>query len=214
MVTLFLGIITGTVIALILNKFLADKLESKAQKAGLKITAFIVCVILSLSFFAIGSLRKTLYNFLEGKINIINVSLSAAFPNVNIAEMNINSKDFISVSGEMQQITNNIDTSSEGFFRKMIFDNFSQRITAHVNAIQNNANNVAVVMENFGNQGGIISINSILHHFKDMALRRVSPFILLGQAGIIVLFLIYVAIYIGVYSFFKKISRKKTWQIA
>jgi multisubunit Na+/H+ antiporter MnhE subunit len=40
-----LGIITGTVVAWILNKILAGRIEDKNHRIGLKITAYIVCII-------------------------------------------------------------------------------------------------------------------------------------------------------------------------
>jgi len=206
MKVLLYGIITGTVIAFVLNKLLAGKLENKGQRIGLKITGFIGCIIFCLCFFVTGSLQKALDNFLEDKINIIKMSVSVLFPDVNKMEIDIDSNEFVSISDRLQQITTNVDISDSGVLESYIYKAFSKKLIEYVDVTQRDVvgNYLAKLSDN-----GIISISTILYSLKDMTIKTVSPFILVVQIITIILFLIYFGIYAGIYSLFKKTGKRR-----
>ena len=204
MVIILSGVITGTVIAFILNKILANKLENKTQKYILKGLTFFVCIILFVGFFGIGSLRRSLENFIIGKINTINTSVSLVFPNINILELDINSNEFLSISNQLQEITDNLDLSNSSFIERRIYNDFSQRLIDNINMIQRGVDTSLARL----NIDGIVSLNSILYNIKNMVMRRVSPFIFLGQVVTMILLLMYIGIYVGVYYLLKKLRRK------
>jgi hypothetical protein len=205
MEVLLYGVIAGTVIAFVLNKLMADKLENKSRRIGLKITGFIGCIVFCLCFLAAGSLRKALDNFLEDKIRIIKISISVLFPDVNKMEIDIYSNEFVSISDQLQQITANIDIGDSGVLESYIYKTFSKKLIEYVDMTQRGVvgNYLAKLSDN-----GVISINSFLYSLKNTAIRTVSPFILIVQIIIIILFLIFLGIYAGIYSLFKTQVKK------
>jgi hypothetical protein len=119
-----LGIITGATVALILNKILATKIEDKNHRIGLKIAAYMVCIILGVSFALICSLRTLLDNFIKDRIEFIEVKLVEAFPDSNILEIGIDISELSSIVPELRQVVNDVDISNNGIFEKLVFDTF------------------------------------------------------------------------------------------
>jgi hypothetical protein len=195
-----LGIIGGAAIAYFLNKFFANKIEDKGYRIGLKITSYIVCIVLSMIFTVIGSLRTILNTFIEDRIMFIEIELAEVFPNSNILETSIDANELTSVVEELQQMVDNIDTSSDGYFESVIFDAFLGELTGYVYAAENGINTIAMM----GDENGSVSIKSILYNLKDMALKTISPYFVFGQIGILILLFVYIGIYAGIVAFLKK----------
>jgi hypothetical protein len=195
-----LGIVTGTVIACILNNFFAGKIEEKNHRIGLKITSYIVCIVLGISFVAISSLQTILNTFIEDRIKFIEIELAEAFPNSNILETSIDPSKLISITEELQQMANNIDTSGDDYFESLIFDVFLSKITGFVYAVENGISTIVMAYD----ENGSITIKSILYNLKDMTLKTISSCVIFGQIGVLILLLIYIGIYVGIVVFLKK----------
>ena len=205
LIGLIIGIVVGVVVAFVLNKLLANKLENKGQRIGLKVTAFIVCIILWSTFSVFGSLRKTLDIFIIDKIQLINTSISEAFPEYNIMEISVDSNEFILVSDRLEQITTNIAVGSNfGVFEKIVFDAFTEQLDKIVTQIQSGVKTSLSAVS----KDGIISINAILYNLKDAALKKVFPYIIIGQTLTVILFIIFIGVYIGVFFVFRKLVPK------
>jgi hypothetical protein len=50
----------------------------------------------------------------------------------------------------------------------------------------------------------VITIKSVLYGLKDMALETISPYVVFGQIGALILLIIYICIYAGIVVFLKK----------
>ena len=189
---IILGIICGIFIALILNKLFAVKIEDKSKRTGLKITSFIVCIILGVGFVLMSSLRSTLDKFLENKIILIETSLSEAFPDKNILEMQINTSELALISNEINTITDKLETISDGYFEKIIFNAFLGRYTNYVYAVQNGMDTLISMSDD----NGLVTIKSILHNLKNIFLETISPYFIVGHVFILLLLFIYIGIVI------------------
>jgi hypothetical protein len=197
---LVLGVIIGTAVAWGLNKLLAGNIEDKNHRIGLKATAYIVCIILSMLFVAIGSLRIILDTFIENRIAFIETKLVALFPNSNIMETNIDTSNITSVIDELQQAVNGIDTSSDNYFERLVFDAFLNKLTGYIYTAEKSVNTIAAMSD----KNGLVTIKSILFNLKEMALQTISPYFVFGQIGILIVLVIYIAIYAGIVAFLKK----------
>ena len=100
---ILIGIIAGASIAWIINKFLLIKVEEKGKRIGLQISAYIVYILLGLGFISIFSLRTILNNFIDNRINSIEITLSGTFPNMNLLETKFDSSELASLNLQLQQ---------------------------------------------------------------------------------------------------------------
>jgi hypothetical protein len=197
---ILLGIISGVAIAYLLNKIFADKIEDKTHRIGLKVTSYIVCIILSILFSAIGSLRAILDGFIDNRIEFVEIKLGEVFPNSNILDTSIDTNELTLVVGELQKAVKDIDTGNDGFFERLIFNAFMNKLNGYVNAVEKGANTVIIMSD----ENGLVTIKSILFNLKDTALDTVSPYFIFGQIVIVVLLLIFFGIFAGVVLFLKK----------
>jgi hypothetical protein len=194
------GIISGVAIAYLLNKLLANKLENKNHRIGLKVSAYILCILLGMAFAIIGSLRTILDNFLENRIAYFETRLVEVFPNSDILETGIETNKLTLITSELRQIVDNTDKSGDSYFEKLVFDAFLNKLSGYISAAEDSVNTIAM----FGNENGIITARSFLYYLKAMALETITPYFIYGQIGILLLLLIYVGIYFGVVIFLKK----------
>ncbi|MDR1179551.1 MAG: hypothetical protein LBK44_03535 [Spirochaetales bacterium] len=194
------GIITGIAVAWVLNKILSGRIENKKYRVGLKITAYIVCVILGVSFAVIGSLRTLMNNFIKDRIEFIEIKLSEISPDSNILETSINTSELSSVIPELLQLVNDIDTDDNDVFERIILDAFEDTLTIYANTIEDGINRIAMPADN----NGQVTVKSILYELKDMALETISPYFILGQIGIVFLLIVFIGIYIGIIIFLKR----------
>jgi hypothetical protein len=195
---ILLGIAAGIAIALALNKLMADKIENRTHGIALKTTAYIVCIILSMAFAAIGSLRTILDTFIEGRIAFLEVKIVELAPNSNILEQPIDTNEITSIVDELQQAVNDIDTGSNHYFESLAFDIFLNKLTEYIKAAKNSINTIT------GDTYGPVTIKSILHNLKEIALETMSPYFVFGQLGIVILLIVYIGIYAGIVVFLKK----------
>ncbi|MDR0321623.1 MAG: hypothetical protein LBI28_08975 [Treponema sp.] len=197
---ILLGIISGAAIAYLLNIIFSGKIENKNYRLALKVTSFIVCIILGITFIVIGSSHTILNIFIENRIVFIENKLNDVFPNQNILDTNIDTNELASAVNELQKTVNNIDTSRDSYFESLIFNVFLKKLAGYVNTIENGANTVIMM----GDENGAVTIKSILYNLKDMALKTISPYFIFGQIAVIILLFIYIGIYAGVVVFLKK----------
>ncbi|MDR1249213.1 MAG: hypothetical protein LBK63_07920 [Treponema sp.] len=197
---LVLSAIGGIAIAWILNKLLADKIEDKKQRIGLKVSAYIVCIILGISFAAAYSLRMIMDVFIEDRIESIESKLAEMFPNSNILETNIDTSEFGSIVGELSQTMNDIDTSGDSYFERLIFDAFLNKLTGYAHTAENSIAAITAM----GDENGLVAIKSVLYNLKNIAIETVSPYFLFVKIGILILLIIYIRIYTGIVVFLKR----------
>jgi hypothetical protein len=192
MKTLFviLGIIAGIIIAWILNRLLAGKIEDKGRRIGLKITSYIVCIILALGFVSIGSLRITLVNFVENRMETVEILISKIPPELNIPEITIDTNKFVSMSDEVEQIIKGLETYNDTFIEKLIYNAFLKKYFKYVYAVKNGMDTIAAMSDD----NGMVTINSILYYLKGLWLNTISKYCLYGQTGILFLLLVYIGI--------------------
>jgi hypothetical protein len=195
-----LGIITGIVVAWILNKLLAANVENKSYRIGLKTATYIVCIMLGIAFAVIGSLRITMDDFIEGRIEFIEAELDELFPGSNLLETGIDASELSSAADTLQRITNDIDTSGDNYFERFIYAIFLNKLAGYVYTAKDGINAIAMM----GNENGLVTIRSVLYSLKDIALDTISSYFIAGQAGIVVLLLVYIGIYGGIVIFLKK----------
>jgi hypothetical protein len=195
-----LGIIAGIVIAWILNKLLAAKVEDKNHRIGLKAAAYIVCVILGIAFAAIGSLRATMDNFIEGRIEFIEAELTELFPDSNLPGTGIDAGELSAAAGKLQRVMDAIDTRGDGFFESLIYTVFLKKYAGYVYAATNGITNLSMM----GNENGLVTLRSVLYSLKDAAVKTITPYFIFGHIGILVLLLVYIGIYGGIVIFLKK----------
>jgi len=189
---IILGIIGGIFIALILNKLFATKIEDKSKRIGLKITSFVVCIILGLGFVFTSSLRNTLDKFIENRIITIEDSLFEAFPDANILDKQINTNEFALISNEINIITENLETISDGFFEKIIYNAFLKRYVNYVSAVQKGVD----TLTSMSDEAGSVTIKSILLNLKNILLDTISPYFIIGQILILILLFVYICVVI------------------
>ena len=197
---IILATIIGLSIAYILNWFIGAKIENKIQRIGLKIAAYIVCIILCLGFAFIGSLHTILDKFITDRIKTIEITFTEMFPDLNILETEIDINEFIPISNDLQQIINTVDRSHDSFIEKTIYNAFIKRLADYVYTVKNGMDTIVMM----GDDNGLITINSILYNLKDMLINTVSPYFVYGQMGIFLLLLVFIGIYIGIVIFIKK----------
>ncbi|MDR2481914.1 MAG: hypothetical protein LBD07_06490, partial [Spirochaetaceae bacterium] len=194
------GIISGTAIAFILNKLLADKVKDKTHRIGLKAVSYIICGILGMVFAVIGSLRPILDTFMQDRIALIEVKFAQLFPDSNVLEMTIDAGELTSTIEELRQTIDNINTNDDSFLEKVIYNAFLNKLMVYVNAAGDGIN----TLNNLSNENGLVTVKSVLYGLKDMALETVSPYFIFGQIGMLVLLLIFIGIYTGVAVYFIK----------
>ena len=195
-----LGIIAGAAIAWILNKLLPVKLENKGQRIGLQVGVYIVFILLGFAFTSIFSLRLVLDKFIVNRIQAMEVSLSNMFPNTNILETSLDTKDLVSLNSKIQQSINDINTSDDSFFERLAFDAFMGKLSGYIHAVDTGVTTLAAM----SNDDGTVTIKVILYNLKDIALDAISPYFKVGQIIILVLLVASVGIYFGIYSYIKK----------
>jgi hypothetical protein len=125
--------------------------------------------------------------------------LVEVFPNSNILETNIDTGNIASIIDELQQAVDDIDTSSDNYFERLVFDAFLNKLTGYIYAAEKGVNTIAATAD----ENGLVTIKSILFNLKNMALKTVSPYFVLGQIGILVLLVVYIGIYAGIAAFLK-----------
>jgi hypothetical protein len=195
-----LCVVSGITVAWGLNKLLAAKIEDKNHRTGLKVISYIVCIVLSMAFFSIGSLRIMLDLFIEDRIEFIGTELSKLFPNSNILETSIDTSELVSVIDELQQMANTINTSGDGYFENLVFEAFLNTLTGYVYAVENGINTIALADD----KDGIVTVRTILYNLKNTALETISPYFVLGQTGLVIILIIYIGVYAGIVAFLKK----------
>jgi hypothetical protein len=205
MVGLFVlfGIIFGVVIAFLLNRFVANKIENKHVKLGVKIAAYIVLIILGLLLGLVCSIKPSLNNFIDGKINAIEITLNRYFPDKNVMEVSINANDFSDIIGQLQQSLKDINiTGTDGYLEKLVFNAFVDRVNSYIDDVQRGVNIAGTAISN---DQGEISLKFILYNLKDLALKKITPYLVIFIVLIIIGFLIF----IGILSVIVRSCRKK-----
>jgi hypothetical protein len=197
---ILLGVIAGAVIAWILNKFFAGNIKNKTHRIGLQVVAYIVFILLGLVFTSIFSLRIVLDKFIVNRIQVMEDSLSKMFPNSNIMEMNVDTKELVSMNNQIQQSVNDIDTRNDSFFERLVYDAFIGKLSSYINAVDSGVTTLAAM----SNEDGTVTIKVILFNLKDMALNTISPYFVVGQIIILILFIISLSIYFGIILYIKK----------
>jgi len=197
---IILGIIAGTAIAWLLNRFLSGKIENKGQRIGIQVAAYIVFILLGLAFTSIFSLRIVLDKFITNRIQTIEASLSKMFPNSNILETNIDTEKLVSINDQIHQSINDIDTKNDSFFEKLVFNAFIGKLSNYINAVDTGVS----TLSNMSDDNGSVTIKTILYNLKDMALNTVSPYFVVIQILILIIFFIFIGIYIGISVYVKK----------
>jgi len=198
---IILGVIIGAAVAWVLIKFFpVKKLENKGQEIGLKIGVYAAFILLGFAFTSIFSLRFVLDKFIVNRIQAMEADLSKMFPNTNILETSIDTKDLVSMNNQIQQSINDINTSADSFFERLAFDAFIGKLSGYIHAVDSGVTSLASI----SNEDGTVTIKTILYSLKDMALDAVSPYFKAGQIIILILFLIAVGVYFGIYFYIKK----------
>jgi hypothetical protein len=195
-----LGVIAGAAIAYLLNKMFVEKAGNKGLRIGLKITSYILCIILGLAFTVFGSLRTMLNAFIDGRISYIEIKLNDAFPDKNLLNTGIDKKEFAPIVDELQKIVNNVGASGNNYFEKLVFDAIVNKLTNYVNMVENGVTTAIIPSD----ENGLITIKSVLYNLKDMVLKKISIYFILGQIAAIILVLVYTGILAGVIFFLKR----------
>jgi hypothetical protein len=195
-----LGVIAGAAIAWGLNKLLTGKIENKTQRIGLQVAAYIVFILLGFAFTSIFSLRIVLDTFIDNRIQAMEVSLSKMFPNSNILETSIDTGELVSINDQIQLSINDIDTKSDGFFERLVFDAFIGKLSNYINAVDTGVS----TLSDMSDDDGSVTIKTILYNLKDMALDTASPYFVAIQIVILILFFISIGIYVGIVVYIKK----------
>jgi hypothetical protein len=197
---IILGMIVGAFVAFLLNKLLANKIENKNQKLVIKIPAYIIFIILGLLFGLVSSLRPMLDKFIDERINTIELILNKNIPNTRIMEININTSEFVEISNQLKESIQSIDTTSDNFFEKLVFDAFTAKLAPYINAVDSGINAVAIM----GNEQGEVTLKSILLYLKTSALNVISPYFVIFNILLIIVFFVFIGVYIGVVIYLKK----------
>jgi len=196
---ILLGLIAGAATAWFLNKLLSGKIKEKGLRIGIQVAAYIVFILLGLTFTSLFSLRIVLDNFITNRIQTIEVSLSKMLPNSNILETNINTDKLVSINNQLHQSINDIDTKNDSFFEKLVFNAFIGKLTNYINAVDTGVTTLSNMSDD-----GSVTIKTILFNLKDIALDTVSIYFKVLQILILILFFIFIGIYIGISFYIKK----------
>ena len=194
-----LGIIGGIIIAWILNRLLAGKIENKNQRIGLQVAAYIVFILLGFALTSIFSLRIVLDKFIVSRIQDMENGLSKIFPNSNIMEISLNTSELVLINDQLQQLITDIDTVNDSFFEKLVYDAFIGKFSNYINAVDVGVNTLSSISDD-----GSITIKTLLYNLKDIALDTVSPYFMIMQIVILILFFISIGIYISIVIYIKK----------
>jgi len=197
---ILLGVIFGTAIAWILNKFFAGKIENKSQRIDLQVAAYIVFILLGLVFTSLFSLRIVLDKFVVNRIQVMETSLSKMFPDSNIMELNIDTNNLVSMNNQIQQSINDIDTRNDSFFERLVYNAFIDKVSVYLNAVDTGVTTLSTMSDD----KGYVSVKDMLYNFKDIALDTISPYFKVGQIIILVLFFIFLIIYFCIIIYIKK----------
>lgn len=197
---ILLGVVIGAAVAWILNKFLSVKIENKSQRIGLQVAAYIVFILLGLAFTSLFSLRIVLDKFIVNRIQVMEADLSKMFPNSNILEINIDTNEFVSINNQIQESINDIDTRNDNYFERLVYDAFIGKLYGYINAVDSGVTTLSAM----SNEDGTVTIKVILFNLKDMALDTISPYFVVGQILILILFIISLLIYFGIILYVKK----------
>jgi len=201
--TIFFGILfvwVGVTVALLLNKFLADKIENKSQRRVLKFASYILFIGFSLLFALEIALKEYIDEFIDDKVYEIELSLRKNFPNAKVMEISINTKEFADMSGKLLQSLNDMGESSNVFYEKLVFDAFMSMLTPYINSANSGVNAIAAK----GGKQGEITMKSILLSLKELASQKVSQGFMILEIILIILFLLCIFIYIVVAIFMRK----------
>jgi len=197
---IILGIIAGTAIAWVLSKFLLGKIENKSQRIGLQVSAYIVFILLGFAFTSIFSLRIVLDKFLDNRLQAIEVSLDKTFPNMNLLETRLDTGELVSINDKIQQSVNNIDTKNDSFFERLVFSALMGKLSGSINAVGTGVN----ALSEMSDDDGSLTVKTLLYNLKDSALETVSPFFVVLQIVLLVVFFIAIGIYAGIAVYIKK----------
>ena len=199
-ILIVIGILAGAAIAFLLYYLLLRKIENKGQRIGMQITAYIMFILFAFLFTSIFSLRYTLDSFIDNRIYDIELVLSRRFPNTNILETTFNTSEIMSLNNELQQSLSDINTGNDNIFERIIFNAFLSEIIKYTNAIDSGVK----ILTGISNDDGTITIRTLLFGIKDLTLESVSPYFIILQIIIFVIFFICIGIFIGVSFYFKK----------
>jgi hypothetical protein len=195
---IILGVIVGIAIAWILNRLLANKIENKDHRLGLKVAAYIVCVILGAGFALVYSLHAILDDFMNRRLAFVERELAEIFPDSNILEREIDTS--APVIDELRQLVNNAKTSDDGFLENVVFNAFLNKLNGYFNAVEDGV----AVITTIADDGGPVTVKAVSYRLKDIALETIAPYFVFGQIGILFLLLIFIGIYVGFVIFLKK----------
>ena len=197
---IFVGLVIGVFIAWVMNRFMASKVKNKGMKYGLVATAYIVCIILSVSFIAIGILHSTISKFMTNRMVDIEVAFSIITPGWNLFETNINTNNIAIVTDEVQKVFDYVDTSNDTIIQKIAYGIFLRRMAIYVRTAFSSAETMIKLSDEEGN----VSVKTLFYHLKDRTLDLIELYTNIGRAGMILLFLIFIAIYVGIFVYLKK----------
>jgi hypothetical protein len=194
------AIVVGGLIAWLLNKLLASKIENKGYRIGLNVVSYIVCIVLGITFAVIGSLRVVLDTFATNRMEFMERKLVETFPNSDIMGKNIDTSELASIVDELKQTMNGVNTSGDSYLESLIYDAFTNKLSAYVQAAESGVNTIASARD----ENGMVTVKSVLYNVKDTALDTVEPYFKFGQIAILILLVIFIGIYAGVAAYLKK----------
>jgi len=189
------GIISGIVVAWLLNAFIADKIKYKIARFIVKAVAFIVLVVFGLLLGFVCSIKPTLNNFLVARIDALEITLNKHFPDKNLMEYSINTIEFSTNIDIFRQSIGDINIGTDGIFKRIVFSAFLERVNIFVDDVHRGINTTSITI---GNNQGDVSLKSILYYLKGVALRKVTPYIVLLILLITTGVVIFLAIYLGI----------------
>jgi nitrogen fixation/metabolism regulation signal transduction histidine kinase len=195
-----LGIVVGIAVAWLLNKLLSGKIENKSHRIGLQVGAYIVFILIGFAFTSLFSLRTVLDTFIDNRIQFIEENLSKMFPDTNILEARFNISELVSINDQLQQSINVIDTKSDNFFERLVYNAFLGKLFFYINAVDTGV----TTLSNISDDDGSVTIRSILYGIKNIALDTASPYIKIIQIILFILFFISIFVYVGIVIYIKK----------
>jgi len=188
------GIAAGAAIAWVLNKSLPRKIKNKNQRLGLQISAYIVFILLGLAFASIFSLQIVLDKFIDSRIAAMETGLDRRFPDKNILETRFGTGELVSINEQIQQTVKEIDTKSDGFFERLVFNALIGRLFTYINAVDSGA----TALSNMSDEDGTVTIKTLLYNLKTTALKAAEPYFTAFQVAIVILALVSFAIYAAI----------------
>jgi hypothetical protein len=197
---IIIGIIAGIIFAWLLNKLFANKIEKAIPRISMKAIAYIFFIIIGVSLAMVNSVKPGLDKFLNNQVNNIETTINRHFPDQNMWDIHLNTIEFLGVASDLQQITNNLITKQEGFFKKKVLISFVNSISPYLNVAFDEDDNIQSL-------DGIdinTSLKTVLSNAKDIALDNISPYITLFNILILILFVIITAAYISIAVVLKK----------